>query len=134
TGDAVSRNAVLLLSKNASYGTGSLGALNTMVSPALSREIAYHLMAYLLARGVGEPQSPVGEAYSDLSLGYIDQWFVSKNYRVTGGGVPPAAIGQLYIQPFMVALTAEALIQSYETQSKDVRIPAAVKLAMDWLW
>src|SRR5207245_10768697 len=35
----------------------------------------------------------------------------------------------------MVALTAEALIQHYETQTpQDARIPTAVKTAMDWLW
>jgi hypothetical protein len=135
TGDAASRNAVLLLSKNAAFGTSTIGRVNTMVSPALSREISYHLTAYLLARAVGESQSVVGEAYVDLGLGHIDQWFVSKTFRAASGDdVPPAAIGQFYVQPFMVALTAEALIQSYETRSQDVRIPAAVKIAMDWLW
>jgi hypothetical protein len=135
TGDSVSKNAVLLLSKNAAFGTGSIGRMYTMVRPALSREVSYNLMAYLLARAAGGPQSPVGEAYVDLVLGHIDQWLVSKTFRAAAGDdVPPAAIGQFYIQPFMVALTAEALIQSYETQSQDVRIPAAVKIAMDWLW
>lgn len=135
TSDAASKNAVLLLSKNAAYGTSSIGRVYTMVSPALSREISYHLMAYLLARAAGEPQRPVGEAYVDLALGHIDQWFVSKTFRAAAGDdVPPMAIGQFYIQPFMVALVAEALIQSYETQSQDVRIPVAVKIAMDWLW
>ena len=131
TTDGVSRNAVLLLSRNAAYGTSAIGSLNTMVSPARSREVSYHLMAYLLARAVGETQNPVGEAYLDLTLGYIDQWFVSKNFRTTD---PTGVSGQFYVQPFMVALAAEALIQFYETQSQDVRIPAAVKTAMDWLW
>jgi hypothetical protein len=135
TSDAASKNAVLWLSKRASYGTSSIGSLSTMVTPALSREVSYHLMAYLLARAVGESQSPVGEAYVDLVLGHIDQWLVSRTFRAASGDdVPPAAVGQFYIQPFMVALTTEALIQYYETQSQDARIPAAVKLAMDWLW
>lgn len=134
TGNANSKQALLLLSQNASYGTASLGNLNWMVTPAVSREISYHLMAYLLARAVGEPTGPVGEAYMELVLGYIDQWFVSKSFRVPAGDVPPAAVGQFYIQPFMVALAAEALIQFHETQAQDVRIPAAVKTAMDWLW
>ena len=135
TTDAVSRNAVILLSQNAAYGTQA-PAMYGMVTPWTSREISYHQMAYLLARAVGEPQSPIGEAYVDLQLGHIDQWFVSKNFRVPAGagGAPSAAVGQFYVQPFMVALTSEALIQYYETQSKDVRIPAAVKIAMDWLW
>ena len=133
-GDTTSQKAVGLLSRNAAYGTSSVGNLNGMVSPALSREIFYHLMAYLFALAAGEPKNPVGEAYLELTLGYIDQWFVSKNYVVTGGDVPPAAIGKFYTQPFMVGLAAEALIQYYETKSQDVRIPAAVKIAMDWLW
>jgi len=127
-GDTTSQKAVGLLSRNAAYGTSSVGNLNGMVSPALSREISYHLMAYLFALAAGEPKNPVGEAYLELTLGYIDQWFVSKNYVVTGGDVPPAAIGKFYTQPFMVGLAA--LIQYYETKSQDVRIPAAVKIAM----
>jgi hypothetical protein len=135
TGDAASKNAVLLLSKNAAFGTNGVGTMNYMVGPAVSRELSYNLMAYLLARAVGQSQSPVGEAYVDLVLGHIDQWFVSKTFRAApGDDVPPAAKGQFYLQPFMVALTAEALIQLYEAQPQDVRIATAVKLAMDWLW
>jgi hypothetical protein len=135
TSDAASKNAIVLLSRNASYGTSSVGSMNPMVRAALSREVSYNLMAYLLARAVGDPQNPIGEAYLELALGHIDQWFVSKTFRAASGdGVPPAAVAQFYIQPFMVALTAEALIQYYEFQFHDTRIPAAVKLAMDWLW
>ena len=135
TSDGASKNALLLLSRNAAYGTAAAGNLSAMVNPALSREIAYHLMAYVLARAAGEPPSPIGEAYVDLALGHIDQWFVSRTFRAAlGDDVPPAAVGQFYVQPFMVALTAEALIQVYETQSPDARVLSAVNLAMDWLW
>jgi len=133
-GDASSKAALVSLSRNAAFGTGSVGGVYAMVSPAVSREVAFNLSAYLLARAVGEPSSPIGEAYVELALGHIDQWFVAKNYRVTGGDVPAAALGQFYTQPFMVGLTAEALIQFYETRSQDPRIPAAIKVAMDWLW
>ena len=106
-----------------------------MVDVARGREVAYNLMAYLLARAVGDSTRPVGEAYLDLVLGHFDQWFVSKTaVAVSGGDAPPASIGQFYIQPFMAGLSSEALIQYYETRSQDVRIPAAVKTAMDWLW
>src|SRR5262249_49274141 len=134
TGDTISGTVVRLLSANAAYGTSSTDQ-SGMISAASSREVAYHLMAYLLARATGEPPSAVGDAYLDLAFGHIDQWVVSKNFRWPSGVDPSAAVGQYYIQPFMVGLTAEALIQHYETQiPQDVRIPAAIKLAMDWLW
>src|SRR5262249_6795063 len=68
--------------------------------------------------------------------GHIDQWFFTKTYRCPSYGYcEPGVAGQYYIQPFMVGLTAEALIQHYETQTpQDARIPTAVKTAMDWLW
>jgi len=136
TGDTVSKNAVIALSQKASYGTKSIAAISTMVGADRSREISFHLMGYQLGRAAGEPQSVVGDAYLDLVLGYIDQWFVSKNFRTEGTAtdVPAGAVGQYYIQPFMVGLAAEAMIQYYETQAQDVRLPTAVKLSMDWLW
>jgi hypothetical protein len=132
-GDAASANAVRLLSQNAAFGTAGR-ELYGMIPASVSREVAYHLMAYLLARATGEPVSAIGEAYLDLALGHVDQWFVSKSFRCPSNCDQSAAAGKYYIQPFMVGLTAEALIQYYETQSQDARIPSAVKTAMDWLW
>src|SRR5262249_52104064 len=67
--------------------------------------------------------------------GHRNQWCPPNTSRPRLAYAPPAATGQYYIQPFMVGLTAEALIQHYETQTpQDARIPAAIKLAMDWLW
>ena len=134
TNDAASKNALLLLSHNAAFGTASVGKLSFMISPVTSREIAYHAMAYLLARAVNDPPSAVGDTYTELMLGHMEQWFVSKSYRTTGtNGEPAGAAGQLYIQPFMVAITAEALIAVHES-APDARIVTAVKTAMDWLW
>src|SRR4029453_7426981 len=79
-GDAASANAVRLLSQNAAFGTAGR-ELYGMIPESVSREVAYHLMAYLLARATGEPVSAIGEAYLDLALGHVDQWFVSKSFR-----------------------------------------------------
>jgi len=63
----------------------------------------------------------------------MDQWFGSKSFRCPSICDPAAAKGQYYIQPFMVGLTAEALIMWFD-KTGDARVLPALRQAMDWLW
>jgi hypothetical protein len=45
----------------------------------------------------------------------------------------PGAAGNYYIQPFMVGLTAQALIRYWEV-TRDPRVLPAVKTALDAIW
>jgi hypothetical protein len=117
TGDASSKEAALLLTKEAAYASGPLAPL---VSEARSREVAYNLGAFLAAETLGAPRNPRAAIYVDLALGHLDQWFVSKTYDDA-------------ITPFMVGLTAEALIAWWD-RTADPRVPLALRPALDWLW
>jgi hypothetical protein len=79
----------------------------------------YILHAYRLARSLGEPEHRNFHRTVAFLLGHLDQWFVSGT--------------EDYMQPFMVGLAAEALIQ-YWQESRDPRVPPAIKTAMDELW
>jgi len=113
TGDEESRRAVLLLAKRSAYaytaGNKKLGR---------SRETAYIMQAYMYAEKLGEPNAKLPVAL-EFALGHMDQWFVSK----TAGS----------IQPFMVGLTAHALIE-YDEMVGDERIQPLLERAADWLW
>ncbi len=142
SGDAQSKNAVILLSQNAAYAS-DYAPLNWTVSAQFSREVAYAIISYINAEKVGaSPRARLPWLVSQ-ALGHIDQWFISKTYRcgtdptlpqqgITGCD-PPAATGQYYIQPFMVGLTSAALIMYYD-KTGDPRVLPAVRTAMDWLW
>jgi len=133
TGDTASQDAVILLSQKAAYARpGTL--FYQIIDATLSREVSYSVMSYIDAEQVGNPQNPKLHAYIDVLLGHFDQWFVTKNYRCPGTCDPSAASNQYYIQPFMVGLGAEALIQYYEEVNPDPRIPAMLKIAADWMW
>lgn len=84
-----------------------------------SREVAYAIVNYLNAEGIGEPRRARLADMVNQSLGHIDQWFISRTAS--------------YMRPFMVALTCKALIQYYEA-TQDPRIPPAVKTAIDGVW
>jgi hypothetical protein len=113
TGDAKSKEAVLLLAKNSAYAWAGGGK-----QPGLSRETAYALMVCLVAEELGEPKHPQRDQAVEYALGHIDQWFVSRT-------APD-------VKPFMVGLACEALIQYYE-KTKDPRVPPAITAAADWL-
>ncbi|HEY3028431.1 MAG TPA: hypothetical protein VGJ55_19945 [Pyrinomonadaceae bacterium] len=133
TGDTQSKNAALLVSTNAVFASDS-DALNALIDPSTSRETAYAILAKLDSEKLGSAASPRLDSLVDRALGHVDQWFVSKSYRCpSSGGCNPAALGQFYIQPFMVGLTMRALIVDYE-KTGDPRIPPMIKAAADWLW
>ena len=76
-------------------------------------------MSYLNAEAAGEPRRERLAALVEQALGHLDQWFVSQTAP--------------YMQPFMVGLTLQALIQVQET-IPDSRIPAAISTALEGLW
>jgi hypothetical protein len=84
-----------------------------------SRETSYTLEAQLQSQALGAPTNQMTLDLVDILLGDFDQWFVSNSTP--------------YVQPFMVALAAEALIEAWDV-SQDPRIPPALQLAADQLW
>jgi hypothetical protein len=132
TGDAASKSAVILLSENAAYAGDSV-PLEWTVSAGSSREVAYAIISYLNAEKLGAPSRARLPQLVDQALGHIDQWFISQTYRCPSDCDPPEAVGQYYIQPFMVGLTAQALIKYFEATA-DARILPAIQTALDWLW
>jgi hypothetical protein len=118
TGDATSRDTVVLISQNASFASDGT-PLEWTADTSSSREVAYAIMAYLNAESAGAPRRARLADMVNQSLGHIDQWFVSKTAP--------------YVRPFMVGITMQALIQAYDA-TQDSRIPNAVKTALDGLW
>lgn len=118
TGDAASKQAVLLLAHNAAFARDGT-PLESTKDAKLSREVAYTILSYLNAERVGGAPRPRLRPLVDQALGHIDQWFGRKTAAS--------------MQPFMVGLTLEALI-AYHGRTADRRIPAAVKTALDGLW
>ena len=117
--DTVSKTAVDLLAKNAAYATMTQGSL---VSARSTREASYkvHVNRLDVDLGVASQAASLQRAVA-YALGHIDQWAVSQNAE--------------WVQPFMVGLNMEALIQYYEDgHQSDPRIAPAVKTMADWLW
>jgi len=118
TGNQLSKNAAILISKNGAFARDSTPAGAT-VHVDLSREVAYSIMSYLNAEDLGEPRRARLTLLVNQALGHMDQWFVHQNAP--------------YIRPFMVALTSHALIMYYE-RTGDERVLPAVTMALDWMW
>lgn len=114
TGDQSSRQAVLLLANSSPFAAQGGGAQTEM-----SRETAYLIHAYLHAEKLGQPEHPMLKTAFNNALGHIDQWFIKENAG--------------YMNPFMAALTSEALI-AYHDAKRDPRAKEAVKIAADYLW
>jgi hypothetical protein len=90
-----------------------------MIDWSVSRELAYGVEAGLEDQALGGVPTPYFQDQVEMLFGDFDQWFVSKTAS--------------YVQPFMVALAAEALIQ-YWSASHDPRVPPTLQLAADQLW
>ena len=118
SGDNISLNAVVLLSENAAFSRDSTKVEET-VDSTLSREVAYAIMGYLNAEELGESRRPRLKLLVNQALDHIDQWVVTKEAP--------------FVKPFMVGLTAHALIMYYQ-KTKDPRVVPALTKAMDWIW
>jgi PKD repeat protein len=117
TGDELSRTAVELLYTG--NGWVKVGNLSYDMSWEASREVAYALNTHLVHERLGGVRGPFLQDLVEAAIGHFDQWFVSGKAA--------------YVQPFMVALSAEALIGYYELTG-DNRVPPLLKLAADRLW
>src|ERR1700681_505699 len=117
TGDPLSRQAVVDLGQLGPYS--SFPNADRMIDWSTAREIAYGIEAGLVDQSLGNAATPNFQDQVEMLLGDFDQWFVSKNTP--------------YVQPFMVGLAAEALIQYWDV-SRDSRVPSMLQLAADQLW
>jgi hypothetical protein len=101
------------------YTAGEFNNTAWVVSWYTSRETAYALEAQLENEKLGAAPTPMRDDLVTAAIGQVDQWFYSKTAD--------------YVQPFMVALTAEALIQYWDA-THDPRIPGTVQAIADGLW
>jgi len=116
SGDNNSKVALVDLANSAGFAYAPLSWTSDV---AQSREVAYNIQTKLLALEAG--YGDVGRL-NDLiaqAFDHMNQWFVAKN--------------AIYIRPFMVALTSEALITLYNKTS-DPRVLPTVQMAMDYIW
>ena len=116
-GNAQSRQALFALAQNAAYATNV--PEEWMAGINRSREVAYNLMSKLLAQELGANNQDQIDRLVWLALGHMDQWFATRTAA--------------YMQPFMVALTSEALIM-YHHKTGDTRVVPAIRRAADYLW
>lgn len=118
TGDEISRQAAILLSRKAAFASDTTSQQST-ADAALSREVAYAILSYLDSEDLGEARRARLSVLVNQAFGHCDQWFVSRTAP--------------YVKPFMVALTAQALI-AYHDKTGDSRVVPALSRAADWLW
>lgn len=118
TGDLRSLQGVVDLATKSAFA-------NSATDPAwsdsweYSREMAYIMDAYVYHHNLGSDHPLIPVALGDI-FGHFDQWFVSKTSGI--------------VKPFMVGLSAEALIEYYTHVSPDPRILTTLQLAADWMW
>lgn len=128
TRDSRSKDAAILLSQNAAYAHDR--PLEWTASADYSREVAYAIVSYINAEALGEPKRQrridlVNQAYDHMA-----QWFVRFAWPGPWQQSPQETAR---LAPFMVGLTAHALIRDWE-QTEDTRLIPALRRAADWMW
>ncbi|MEM9446444.1 MAG: hypothetical protein AAGA18_13955 [Verrucomicrobiota bacterium] len=120
TGDVGAKDALVLMAQNGGW-TRSGAPDSYSEDAAFSREVAYGIQTLVNAEKVGFSNTERLEELVDFSFGHLDQWFGAKTAP--------------YIQPFMVGLTAYALIEySDATDHRDQQIVTELTHALDTLW
>lgn len=119
THDIKLQQAAITLLEHAVYcATGEI------TNQELSREAAYALMAHMNVPKFGytlsAAQKERRQYLFERSLDICDEWAGRKKAK--------------YVRPFMCGITAEALIQYYEEESKDTRILPALTMVADYIW
>lgn len=117
-GDTASKAAVISVANNGAYAPDTT-PIEWTADNTMSREVAYNIMTMLNAESLGRPRTARYGQLVDQAFGHMNQWFVLKTAK--------------YIRPFMVSLTAHALISNNE-KNPDARTLPAIKGACDWLW
>ncbi len=122
TGDPASKNAAVLLSTNAAYAADTT-PLDYTANINRSREVAYSILSYIDAEALGASPRRRRIDLVNQAYGHLNQWFVAKSWQGRDEG----------FAPFMVAITAQALIRDWE-QTKDARLIPALTMAAEYLW
>ena len=114
-----SRTAVLSIASGGAF-TRPASALSQTLSADYSREVAYGIENYLDAQALGARRQPRLPSFVRQAFGHLDQWFGERGRRAT-------------LKPFMVGLTARALIK-YHDRTRDARVLPALRRAADVMW
>lgn len=117
TGDVESMRALEMLRVGNTWAAAS--RMTYLIDSGLSREVAYGLNVNTVYEQLTGTRSASMQDLAEVAMGHFDQWFVSKSAP--------------YVQPFMVGLSAEALI-GYHGLTKDPRVLPLLRLAADALW
>jgi len=64
-----------MLSQHSAFAAAPI---NSLISPMISREVAYATLSYINAEKMGIPRSPRLQTYVDIMLGHVDQWLFPK--------------------------------------------------------
>lgn len=128
TGDAQSKSAVVMLARTM-WGSDSTTGV-WINNSNYSREVAYAIVGQINAEAVGEPKRARRQVLVDAAYRHMDQWFVHFDWQK--GTVIDGEVVQR-LAPFMVGLTAHALIRDWE-ETRDARLLPALRQAADWLW
>lgn len=106
------------LSTKAAYARQE-GYGEDITNPDLSREVSYAIVSYLSAREGGYELHNLFGSRRNASFSHLSHWF-------TLADAP-------YVRPFMVALTAKALIKADEQYPDSRTLPELSKAAL-WMW
>jgi hypothetical protein len=123
-GDEKSKEAILLIAKNGAFADRSIEYAKTspydLRKVNLSREVAYNINCYHVARDLGDPMFSKPDPYVDIAIGHLDIWmdWLKKSPRPKY----PYGDGNTGFQPFMVGLTFEALIGYYEREDAEAEM------------
>ncbi len=116
-GDGTSKSAIIALRDRAGYSS-SATPLAASTSTEFSREVAFAIMTHLHAVEIGQGDIPRLTALKEQALEHLRQW---RNGQTD------------YVRPFMVALTAQALIE-YDQKYHDSAILIELQSTLNWLW
>ena len=94
-----------------------------------SRDTAYAIQVYTWADKMGIPN-----AHPEYQLGFVDYALSHLSQWHSGNFTNPGNSNNQFKNPFMIGLTMAALIEYYNFVHQDVRIPAAIKIAVDDMW
>ena len=117
-GTSASQSAGTALALRAAFAPDST-PLSSTADFTLSREVSYNMMSYMNAEDLGQPRRSRLNSLKQQALGHLNQWFVTRTAS--------------YMRPFIVALTAHALM-SYDDRIGDPAILPALIDAADQMW
>lgn len=121
TGDPTSKQAVVLLTQNASFCPDTAYNRQELPKYNYQRENAYAASAFIDAYRVGAGLSPRIKAFFlENTLLHVKQFFIDRSTP--------------YLKPFFAALEAEFLYRYYTEIENDPRIPGAIKTIADGIW